>query len=309
MFAGDSLWNNLEMKKFVYPAFLLLGLIWSTNFIFMKWAVVYISPSQIVLSRILFGFIPILGLALLNRSLSWSHLRYTHHFFVMALLATAIYYFAFAKGTALLPSGVAGMLSGAIPLFSFLTAFVFLRQEPINRYTLLGLLLGFAGVLLIARPWSSLGSGVNIDGVAYMIVGSLSVGCSFVYARRFLIDKNISPLALSTYQIGLALLVLVVVTDIHGIERILEDQTALIGLVLGLGLMGTGVAYVLYYFIVQHLGALRAAGVTYIPPVVALAIGSVLVHEPLRAMDLVAMALILGGVYVLQSGKKYAAGR
>ena len=294
------------MKKFVYPAFLLLGLIWGTNFIFMKWAVVLISPSQIVLLRILFGFIPILGLAAIRRSLSWSHLRYTHHFFVMALLATAIYYFAFAKGTALLSSGIAGMLSGAIPLFSFLTAFVFLRQEPINRYTLLGLLLGFTGVLLIARPWSGSGAGVDTEGVIYMIVGSLSVGCSFVYARRFLMDKNISPVALSAYQIGLALVVLCLVTDTHGIERILEDKTALTGLVLGLGLMGTGVAYVLYYFIVQHLGALRAAGVTYIPPVVALAIGSILVHEPLRATDLVAMGLILGGVYMLQSGRKYA---
>jgi drug/metabolite transporter (DMT)-like permease len=152
-------------NKLVYPAFALLGLIWGTNFIFMKWAAVWITPAQIVLLRILFGFVPILALAAIRRSLKWSHLRYTHHFFVMALLATAIYYFAFAKGTALLPSGIAGMLSGAIPLFSFLTAFAFLRQEPINRYTLFGLVLGFAGVLLIARPWSSSDSAVNVQGV------------------------------------------------------------------------------------------------------------------------------------------------
>jgi drug/metabolite transporter (DMT)-like permease len=297
------------MKKLVYPAFVLLGLIWGTNFIFMKWAAVLISPAQIVLLRILFGFVPVLALALVRSALKWSHLRYIHHFFVMALLATAIYYFAFAKGAALLPSGVAGMLSGAIPLFSFLAAFAFLRQEPINRYTLLGLLLGFAGVLLIARPWDSAASGVDVHGVLYMIGGSLSVGCSFVYARRFLVNKEISPIALSTYQIGLALLVLFLVTDLNGIGRIQQDRTALIGLVFGLGLTGTGLAFVLYYFIVQHLGALKAAGVTYIPPVVALAIGSLLVHEPLHTQDLFAMALILGGVYVLQTGKSLAAAK
>lgn len=294
------------MKKLVYPAFALLGLIWGTNFIFMKWAAVLISPAQIVLLRILFGFVPIFALAAIRRSLKWSHIRYAHHFFIMALLATAIYYFAFAKGTAILPSGIAGMLSGAIPLFSFLTAFVFLRQEPINRFTLLGLLLGFAGVLLIARPWNSAGSGVDVHGVLYMIGGSLSVGCSFVYARRFLVDKEISPMALSTYQLGLALLVLWLFTDLSGIGRIREDKIALTGLVLGLGLAGTGIAYVLYYFIVQHLGALKAAGVTYIPPVIALAIGSILVHEPLHNQDLFAMALILGGVYVLQTGKSHS---
>ena len=291
-------------NKLVYSAFALLGLIWGTNFIFMKWAAVWITPAQIVLLRILFGFLPILALATIRRSLEWSHLRYIHHFFMMALLATSIYYFAFAKGTALLPSGIAGMLSGAIPLFSFLTAFVFLRQEPINRYTLIGLVLGFAGVLLIARPWNSGASAVNVEGVLYMLGGSLSVGCSFVYARRFLVPKEISPLALTTYQIGLALVVTWLFTDLNGIGRIQEDHIALTGLVVGLGLSGTGLAYVLYYFIVQHLGALKAAGVTYIPPVVALFIGGLLVHEPLHNQDVIAMLLILCGVYALQTGKR-----
>jgi len=296
--------THQSAHKFVYPAFALLGLIWGTNFIFMKWAAVLITPAQIVLLRILFGFVPILILAIVRRSLEWSHLRYTHHFLMMALLATAIYYFAFAKGTALLPSGIAGMLCGAIPLFSFLTAFAFLRQEPINRYTLFGLVLGFAGVLLIARPWNSGVSAVNTEGVLYMLAGSLSVGCSFVYARRFLVPKEISPVALTTYQIGLALLVMWLITDLQGIGRIQEDSVALTGLVVGLGLSGTGLAYVLYYFLVQELGALKAAGVTYIPPVVALVIGGLLVSEPLHIQDVIAMLLILSGVYVLQTGKR-----
>jgi drug/metabolite transporter (DMT)-like permease len=300
----ESRTSLFASRKLVYPAFALLGLIWGTNFIFMKWAAAWITPSQVVLLRVLFGFLPVLALAMIRRSLRWEHLRYIHHFLMMALLATAIYYFAFAKGTALLPSGIAGMLSGAIPLFSFLTALVFLRQEPINRYTAIGLLLGFAGVLLIAKPWSPSATGVNLQGVLYMLLGSISVGCSFVYARKFLVPKEISPLALTTYQIGLAFLLMCCATDFNGITHIQEDNAALAGLVLGLGLSGTGLAYVLYYFIVQHLGALRAAGVTYIPPIVALAIGGLLVHEPLSSQDVVAMFLILSGVYVLQTGQR-----
>lgn len=294
------------MNTFVYPAFALLGLIWGTNFIFMKWAVELISPLQIVLLRVLFGFVPILILALSRRALRWSHLRHSHHFFIMSLLATTLYYLAYAQGTALLPSGIAGMLSGAIPLFAFLTALVFLRQEPINRLTVGGLLIGFLGVLLIARPWSST-AGIDLHGVLYMVAGSLSLGCSFVYARKFLVNLQISPLALSTYQIGFALLVLLLTTDLHGIERIASEPVALTGLVLGLGVTGTGVAYVLYYFLVQRLGALKAAGVTYIPPVVALGIGALLVHEPLHGQDLLALLCIIAGVYVLQTGKSVPA--
>ena len=73
---------------------------------------------------------------------------------------------------------------------------------------------------------------------------------------------------------------------------------------LGLGLLGTGVAYILYYFIVQRLGAIAASSGTYIPPVVALGIGVLFAHEPVRALDLLAMACILGGVYLLQSARK-----
>ena len=70
-----------------------------------------------------------------------------------------------------------------------------------------------------------------------------------------------------------------------------------------LGLLGTGIAYVLYYYLVQRMGAVQASTVTYLPPVVALLIG-LLVGEPLRATDLAAMGAILGGVYVIQTASK-----
>jgi drug/metabolite transporter (DMT)-like permease len=290
-----------------YLAFAALGLIWGTNFMFMKWASVYLSAGQIVFLRVLFGFLPILAYAVFTGALKWRHLRHAHHFFVMSLLATAVYYYAFAKGAALLLSSVAGMLSGAIPLFAFVCAWALLRQERPTPRMIAGMLSGFVGVLLIARPWQAAGAGVDLLGVFYMVAGSLSVGCSFVYARRFLSGLDISPLALSTWQIGFALVVISCVTDFHGISRVSADPRAVLGLVLGLGLSGTGLAYILYYFIVGRLGALAAASVTYIPPVVALLLGLTVAHEPLRPLDLVAMTGILAGVYLLQSGRRPAA--
>ena len=291
------------MRLAAYGALAALGLIWGSNFVFVKWASPYITPMQIVLLRVIFGLVPLLVFALVTRSLRWQHLRFIHHFLVMAILATAFYYVAFAKGTVLLLSSVAGMLSGAIPLFTFVTAWLFLRQEPINRHSVLGTLLGFVGVLLIARPWSNDSSQVNTAGVLYMIAGSLSLGCSFVYARKFISPLGLSPLALTTYQIGLALLILMGTTDLSGITRVFSDQRASLGLIFGLGLFGTGIAYLMYYFIVDQLGAVAASGVTYIPPIVALLIGALWVGEPVRTTDVFAMLLILVGVAVLQSGR------
>ena len=288
------------MKNRATAAFVVLGLIWGSNFIFMKWASETITAGQITLLRVVFGFLPVLAYAVARGALDRHHLRHAHHFFVMSLLATSVYYFAFAAGTSLLPSGIAGALSGAIPLFAFLSAAVLLRSEQVTRTRLLGILIGFGGVLLIARPWAATDA-VDTSGVLYMLLGSASVGLSFVYAKKFLSDLDIPPVALTTYQIGLALLTLLIVTDLEGITAVTEDPKAVLGLVIGLGILGTGVAYILYYFIVDHLGAVTASSATYIPPVVALAIGWLLVNEPLDILDAAAVALILTGVVVLRS--------
>ncbi|MBP0590062.1 DMT family transporter [Paraburkholderia sp. LEh10] len=286
-----------------YLAFALLGLIWGSNFLFMKWASVLISPAQIVFLRVLFGFLPLLVYALATRALSWKQLRHAHHFVVMSLLATSVYYYAFAKGAALLLSSVAGMLSGAIPLFAFVCAWALLRAERPTARMIVGVAGGFIGVLMIARPWSGAVASVDLRGVAYMVAGSLSVGCSFVYARRFLSKLDMSPVAPSTWQIGFALLTIACITPFAGMTHIASEPRAAAGIVLGLGLLGTGIAYILYYYIVQRLGALAASSVTYIPPVVALGIGVVFAHEPIRPLDLLAMVCILGGVFLLQSGR------
>lgn len=282
-------------------AFVALGVIWGSNFIFMKWASETISPQQITLLRVLFGLLPVLAYGVVRGVFRRGHLRHTHHFFVMAVLATSLYYFAFAAGTSRLPSGIAGALSGAIPLFSFVAAAIFLRSERVTALRLLGVLVGFTGVLLIARPWEA-AAAVDPTGVALMLIGSASVGLSFVYAKRFLSGLAIPAAALTTYQMGLALLILLVVTRLDGVTDIAGDRRALAGLVIGLGLLGTGIAYILYYFIVAELGAVTAAGSTYIPPVVALAIGLLAVGEPLVWWDGLAVLFILAGVVILRLG-------
>lgn len=288
------------MNSKTAAAFAFLGIIWGTNFIFMRQASEWISPVQIVFLRVLCGFVPIAVMAWMQKAVRREHLKYTGHFLVMALLATVIYYWAFASGTSLLLSGVSGVLSGAIPLFSFIVAAIFLRQEKITVLRLCGLILGFAGVILIAKPWQVSGESISLAGVGYMILGSLSVGVSFVYAKKFLVDKQIAPLALTTYQIGLALVILACITPFTGITAIAQDSTASLGLIIGLGLLGTGVAYLTYYYLILNLGAVVASSVTYIPPVVALIVGFLAANEQLGVTEILSMVLIMSGVFLLQ---------
>ena len=153
----------------------------------------------------------------------------------------------------MLASGIAGALSGAIPLFSFVFAAVLLRSERITPLRTIGVLIGFGG-----RPTYHEAVGhLRLRGHDRCCLHAAWLGqrgVSFVYARRFLNGLSIDPAALTTYQIGIAFLMLAAVTDYQGITSIGDDRRALIGLVVGLGILGTGVAYILYYFIVERLG-------------------------------------------------------
>ncbi len=281
-------------------AFCALGVIWGSNFIYMKLAANLITPMQIVFYRVLFGFVPVVIYAKLRGDLRWQHLKHIGHYFVMGMLATAVYYYGYAKGASLLLSGVAGAISGAIPLFSFILAVLFIAEEKATRLKITGILVGFVGVVIIGFPSGEGLASSNMEGVFYMVAGSLSVGASFVYAKKFIIPLKIPASALTTYQLGLGLLTLAFFTDYNGINNIFSNLHASIGLIVGLGLLGTGLAYIIYYYIVEKLGAVSASSVTYIPPIVALLIGTLLVGEPIKLTDYGATVLIFIGVLLLK---------
>lgn len=280
-------------------AWLLLGLIWGTNFVFIKWSTDAVTPMQVVLLRVVAGFLTVAVYALVTRQLKLSHLRHSLHFIVMACLAAALYFYGFAEGTALLQSGLAGAVSVSIPLFSLLAAVLFLPEEKLSTNRVLGLLVGLIGVTLIAKPLSGGLGDSYLMGVLWMVLGSFSLGVSFVYARKFVTPLELPPAALTTYQLGFATLILLAVTDMTGLGTLTDDPTSFAVLVFGLGFFGTGLAYVLYYYVIGKLGAVRASALTYVPPVVALFLGALFLGEAIVLLDYVATALIFAGVILV----------
>ncbi|OCL84736.1 DMT family transporter [Arcobacter porcinus] len=281
-----------------------LGIIWGANFIYMKWASELLSEEQAVLIRVLFGFIPIFLYALYLKVLRFEHLKYSFHFIIMSLLGTSIYYFFYMKGAALLLSGVAGAISGTIPLFTFILATMFIKDQKISLNLVLGILVGFSGVILISKPFDSQLFEANLEGIIYILLGSFILAASFVYAKRFLSPLNIHFAALTTYQLGFAFIILAIVTDFTNIENILTDTHIFYGTIIGLGFLGTGITTILYYYLIQIIGPVRASSATYIPPAIALFIAYFLVGENIVLLDLIGTVLIFSGVFLINKKKK-----
>lgn len=291
--------------RLTYVVFALLGLFWGSNFIYMKWAAELITPAQITLLRVFFGFLPLAFVAWQKGAIHRDQVRHLPHFLVMAVLATAFYYFAIAEGTARLPSGIAGVLGGSISLFTTIATLLFLRTEKPNVLMLAGVLVGFGGIVLIARPWEGTDRTIDMTGVAWMLAATTILGVSYVYVRRFLSPYNLPPLALATWQTGLALMVLLAVTDQTGMNDIMQDWHAAAGVAIGLGILGTGMAFLIYYYLLRELGAVAASGATYITPNVAMLIGWG-AGEKVGVLEIAAIILVLASIAMLQIGRQRA---
>lgn len=278
----------------------LLGFIWGTNFLFMKMAVAVVPPLEVAWLRTIFGALPIAALALARGSLARTDLRFAHHFAAMALLANVGPYVFFVIGTSHLSSGVAGVISGSIPFVTAGIVAIALPAERLTRSKTLGLGIGFAGILLVAPLYGAAaraGGGSPVTGVAAMLAGSVSYALALVYARRFVVPLNLGPLKLAAYQMLLAVVLLAPFAAPGHWSALVAHPGALLALILGLGLCGTGIAFVIYYHLIQTLGALKAASVYYIPPVVALVVGWAVAGETVTLVQGIGAALVLAGIF------------
>lgn len=289
-----------------YFAFGCLGIFWGTNFLFMKMAVSVLQPLQIVWCRVLFGAVPILLIALSRKSLHWSDFKRAHHFIVLALLANVLPFFFLVKGTQYLKSGIAGVLAGTVPLVTAVLATLFLPSEKIGTRKVIGLLLGFLGVGCVAQLQNAFSNGLSDEfyGVTFMLLGALSFASVIVYTKKVLAPFKITALQLASYQTLFASVILALITPTQGLEVVLSSQKIFWTVIVGLGLFGTGISYVLFYYIIEKLGPVTASSVYYIPPVIALSLGAIFANESISPLQAIGTLFIFAGVYFARARVK-----
>jgi drug/metabolite transporter (DMT)-like permease len=286
-------------ERKVWTAFILLALAWGTSFMFIKIALRTLEPLTLVALRLFVGWVCLLligwwqGIALPREGQVWQRL------IVMGLLNTAVPFALISwaqSGVNGVDSGVASVLNSTVPLFSIVLAGVILKAEAVTSGRVLGLFVGFAGVvLLLGRDLSGEWGGI-VPQLA-VILASFFYAVSSSYARRYL--QGVHPVVLATGQL-LAADVLMVTAAI-----LFEDFSrqslpwATIGAVLWLGLLGSCLAYILYFYVLQNWGATRATLVTYLLPVVGVTAGVLFLSETLDWRLVVGGLLILSGVGVV----------
>src|SRR6202035_5589422 len=210
----------------------------------------------------------------------------------MALTNSIVPWVAIAWGEERISSGLASILNSTTTLWTAVLIFWAMPAERPTRVGYLGVLLGLAGVVILVLP-DILAHGVSgtFLGAAAVLVAALSYAANAIYQRRKM--RNVSVFDVSIGQLA-ATVVFAIPLAAPSLPHV---HVALVSLaaVISLGAGATGVAYLLYYYVMNTLGAVRAAGVTLLVPITAVFWGVVLLNESLSVPIVIGMAVILGG--------------
>jgi drug/metabolite transporter (DMT)-like permease len=273
--------------------FVILALVWGSSFLWIKIALGALSPLQLSLARLALGAATLLVLCIATRTTLPRDRRTWLRIGLPALLGNAIPFTLFGVGEQTVSSGVAGVLNATTPLWALLIALAIRSERRPGWLRLTGLLLGFAGTLVIFAPWQE--SGLASWGALACLVAALSYAISYTYIGRYLVG-TISPIAMSGAQLSLATGLTALGLPLGGLDAIhLTGAMPLIAVAV-LGIVGTGIAFVLNNRLIADEGATTASSVGYLLPVVSVGLGALALHEPLSARVVVGMAVVLVGI-------------
>ncbi|MFF7634794.1 DMT family transporter [Kitasatospora sp. NPDC008050] len=271
-----------------------LALLWGSGFLWIKLALDGgLSPLHITVIRCALGAAVLLVLARSGGQRLPRDRRTWGHLVVAALLCNALPFLLFSIGEQSVDSGVAGALNATTPLWSLAIGVASGSERGLSPVRLAGLLLGFAGTVVIFAPWQQ--GGLTGRGALALLAAAVSYAAAFAYMARHLIGRRTAPLALSAAQLlaatGLSALALPAgPTTLSG-----PTWTAVAAVVI-LGVFGTGITFHLNSRLIADEGPTTAASVGYLLPVVSVALGAIVLDERVGVRVVAGMALVLVGV-------------
>ncbi|HVE98338.1 MAG TPA: DMT family transporter [Mycobacteriales bacterium] len=272
-----------------------LGGIWGTSFLFIKVALEGLAPLQVALGRSVAGAAALWLIVALRRMPVPRAARTWGHIAVLAVVGVIVPFLGFAWAGERVSSGVSGVYNATTPLMTMLIALAVLSEERATRERVAGLLLGFVGVVVVLGPWRGADDDNQVSGQLAALAASASYGVALNYARRFLSTTGISPVVLSSCQLSIGVVVLALAAPLAGWQPV-TLTSRVVGAMLALGVLGTGVAFVIYHGLIRDVGATTASMVTFLIPVVAVALGVVVLDEPLGWNLFVGGAVVIFGV-------------
>jgi drug/metabolite transporter (DMT)-like permease len=274
------------------PDFVLLGLIWGSSFLFMRLTSHEFGSWSTAWLRVSVAWLTLLPFLLWQGQVG-SLRQHWRRILPMGVVNSGIPFICYASAVMYISTGMSSILNSTTPLFGALIAWVWLKQRP-GRSRGLGLLLGFAGAALLALTLPggiSFKAGGSGWAVLACLVATTCYGLSTHYSQRYLSGVPTMTIAAGS-QIGASLALLI--PGIWFWPSAWPSDSAWWSLLM-IGVVCTGLAYVLYFRLIAKVGAARTMTVTYLIPLFANLIGIFFLDELITTWVIVCAAMILSG--------------
>lgn len=278
-----------------------IGLVWGASFLFMKVALDGSSPAQIVWSRLVLGALALGVVVLLTRTPLPRERALYGHFAVVGVTGCVLPFLFFAWAEQHVSSGIASIYNATTPLMTALMVTLAFRVERLTRDKLTGVAVGLLGVVVIIAPWQLVAGG-SLDEVAGQVAclaAALCYGITFAYLRRFVTPRGVPAVTTAFLQIGSGAVVLLLLTP-WVVSTPVHLPPAIVGSLVVLGVLGTGVAFWWNINVLLRWGPTAASTVTYITPVVGVTLGVLVLDEQLSWHEPAGAVLVLLGILLAQ---------
>ncbi|RWZ58105.1 DMT family transporter [Halobacillus fulvus] len=288
------------MKK--YGALISLSLIWGLSFVFIKYLVTPAGVWGTVFLRCAAGALILLPFVWKQRRLMKGTLPY-RPLLIVGLFNAGLPWGLIALSETQITSNTAAVLNALTPIGTALIGFFFFSIVLFKRQWI-GIVLGFAGVLVILDFQVTRLLTDDLIGIGTMVLATICYGFASQYTKKHLQQTGIVLIAMFSLVVGaLTGLVGMLVTATPISASIWTDPSSLVAIV-GLGCLGSGVAHLLFYYMVKEGSAEFATSVTYLIPLTAMFWGSVLLEEPVTGHLIIGLTLIFVGVYLATRKQK-----
>lgn len=279
--------------------FVLTGIIWGSSFLFMKVALLGLSPAQVAWSRLLLGALTLGLFAALRRDALPRSLAVWGHMTVLAISFCVVPFLLFSWAQQYVTSGLASIYNATTPIMTAVMAGLLFRVERLKPVQIAGIVVGILGVMVIIAPWQGLDLNQSLIAQLAILGATACYGFSLAYMRRFVANSGMTALVFSFLNIGLAAVIMAILTPVIALTPVALDPW-IIGSVLLLGCLGTGVAYIWNQNTLRAWGPTRASTVTYITPVVGVALGILVLGEHISWNEPVGAIVVFVGILLAQ---------
>jgi len=287
---------NHKMGASEWVLLLILSVLWGGSFFFVGVAVKALPPFTIVALRVGLAAV-VLNIVVRATGLRMpTDRRLWGAFFGMGLLNNMIPFCLIVWGQTHIASGLASIFNATTPLFTVIVAHAFTKDEKISGGRLGGILIGFIGVAVIIGLDSLGGLGTNTMAQFAVLGAALSYAFAGVYGRRFK-SMGVAPLVTATGQVTASTILLTPLALVVDQPWTLTmPGVGVWSAIIGLALVSTALAYIIYFRILATAGATNLLLVTFLIPVSAILLGVFFLGEQLTGKDLAGMVLICFGL-------------